>query len=298
MSGRTAATTHRWRPLVAVVALLGAHVAAIAATPAPAPDTLSRIRAAHRIAIAFSGDSPPFSSVGEGNAAVGYSIDICRKVVASIGMGLGMPDLKVDWRVGTVAERLAMIERGQADLDCANTSETLERLARVDFSNRVFIDAGGLLVKGSSRIDRLADLANRKIGVIGGTTTEARLRATLKERLVNATVITVREGPEGSAMLEAGSLDAFAGDKIKLVGLAAAANEPGALRILPDDISFEPYAFAVARGDSAMRLAVNRALSQLTTSGEIEDIFRRWLGQYGRPTGLLAAMYILNTIPE
>jgi ABC-type amino acid transport substrate-binding protein len=296
MSARTAATKNRWRPLVAVVVLLGAHVAAVAA--GPAPDTLSRIRSAHRITIAFSGDSPPFSSVGDGNAPVGYSIDICRKVIASIGLGLGMSDLKVDWRVGTVAERLAMIEKGQADLDCANTSETLERLARVDFSNRVFIDAGGLLVKGSSRIDRLADLASRKIGVIAGTTTEQRLRATLKERLVNATVITVREGPEGSAMLEAGSLDAFAGDKIKLVGLAAAANEPGALRIQPDDISFEPYAFAVARGDSAMRLAVNRALSQLTTSGEIEEIFRRWLGQYGRPTGLLAAMYLLNSIPE
>ena len=290
--------THRWRPLVAVVALLGAHVAAIAATPAPAPDTLSRIRAAHRIAIAFSGDSPPFSSVGEGNAAVGYSIDICRKVVASIGMGLGMPDLKVDWRVGTVAERLAMIEKGQADLDCANTSETLERLARVDFSNRVFIDAGGLLVKGSSRIDRLADLANRKIGVIGGTTTEARLRATLKERLVNATVITVREGPEGSAMLEAGSLDAFAGDKIKLVGLAAQAKDPKKLALLAEDLSFEPYGLAIPRNDSAYRLEVNKALTQIYMGGEIEPIFAAWLGKLGRPSSLLAAMYLLYSIPD
>jgi polar amino acid transport system substrate-binding protein/glutamate/aspartate transport system substrate-binding protein len=300
MSVVTAGSMDRLRPSVAACALFFAFSFAqlAAAAGAAAPDTLSRIGAAHRIVVAFSGDSPPFSSVGDGNAAVGYSIDICRKVVTSIGLGLGVPDLKVDWRVGTVAERLAMIEKGQADLDCANTSETLARLAHVDFSNRVFIDAGGLLVKGSSRIDRLADLANRKIGVIAGTTTEARLRATLKERLVNATVVTVREGPEGSAMLEAGSLDAFAGDKIKLVGLAAAASEPGSLRILPDDLSFEPYAFAIARGDSSMRLAVNRALSQLTTSGEIEDIFRRWLGQYGRPTGLLAAMYLLNTIPE
>ncbi len=263
-----------------------------------APDTLARIKAAQRINVAFSGDSPPFSSVGAGNRPAGYSIDVCRRVIASIGVSVGIPELRVEWMVGTVAERLAMIESGRADLDCANTSETQSRLAQVDFSNRVFIDAGGLLVKGRSRIDRLADLTGKRIGVIAGTTTEAHLAEALKAGGVSASVVTVREGPEASAMLEAGSLDAFASDKIKLVGLAAAANDPDALRLLPDDISFEPYAFALARGDASMRLAVNRGLSDLATTGEFDAIFRRWLGQYGRPSGLLAALFHLNAIPR
>ena len=38
---------------------------------------------------------------------------------------------------------------------------------------------------------------------------------------VNATLIPIGDGLEGVAMLEAGLVDAFAGDKIKLVGLAA-----------------------------------------------------------------------------
>jgi glutamate/aspartate transport system substrate-binding protein len=267
-------------------------------TQAKAADTLARIKAARQINVAFSGDSPPFSFVAEGNQPAGYSIDICRKVIAQIGRDVGIPDLPVRWLVGTVSERIAMIVAGRADLDCANTSETQARLRSVDFSNRIFIDVGGLLVKSSSRIDRLADLANRRIGVISGTTTEVRLRDTLKNRLVNATVVPVREGPEGAAMLEAGSLDAFAGDKIKLVGLAAASNNPDALHVLPDDISFEPYAFALARGDSAMRLEVNKALSQVSVSGDIEGIFKQWLGKFGRPTGLLSALFLLNAIPE
>ena len=267
-------------------------------TQAKAVDTLARIKAARQINVAFSGDSPPFSFVAEGNQPAGYSIDICRKVIAQIGRDVGIPDLPVRWLVGTVSERIAMIVAGRADLDCANTSETQVRLGSVDFSNRIFIDVGGLLVKSSSRIDRLADLANRRIGVISGTTTEARLRDALKTRLVNATVVLVREGPEGAAMLEAGSLDAFAGDKIKLVGLAATSNDPNALRVLPDDISFEPYAFALARNDSAMRLEVNKALSQISVSGDIEGIFKQWLGKLGRPTGLLSALFLLNAIPE
>jgi hypothetical protein len=33
-------------------------------------------------------------------------------------------------------------------------------------------------------------------------------------------------------------------------------------------------------------------------SPDMERIFDRWLGKLGRPAGLLAAVYILNIIPE
>ena len=99
-------------------------------------------------------------------------------------------------------------------------------------------------------------------------------------------------------MLESGSLDAFASDKIKLVGLALQAKDPKTLAMLAEDISIEPLAFALPRGDSAFRLEVNRALTQVYVSGEIEAIFKPWLGALGRPSGLLAAMYLLNAIPQ
>ena len=99
-------------------------------------------------------------------------------------------------------------------------------------------------------------------------------------------------------MLESGSLDAFASDKIKLIGLAAQAKDPKPLAILSDDLSIEPLAFALPRGDSAMRLEVNKALTQVYVGGDIETIFNQWLGALGRPSGLLAAMYLLNSIPQ
>ena len=68
--------------------------------------------------------------------------------------------------------------------------------------------------------------------------------------------------------------------------------------MLMEDLSFEPYALALPRGDAAMRLEVNKALTQVYVSGDIDVIFRAWLGKLGRPSGLLAAMYLLNAIPE
>ena len=268
---------------------------AVAQTPA---GTMGRIKAAKAINVAFSGDSLPFSFVGPNNQPAGYSIDLCKRVIAQIGRAVGEPDLKVNWMVGTVAERVQMVASGRADLECANTTQTQARLASVDFSNLIFIDGGGFIVKTDSTVHKIADMSGRKVAVQKGTTTEIRLNETMQRRLLNATIVQVVDANEGLALLEAGSVDALAGDKIKLVGLANQAKDPARFALLTEELSFEPYAMALPRNDSALRLEVNRALTQVYVGGEIETIFAAWLGKLGRPSGLLAAMFLLNAIPE
>ena len=266
--------------------------------PAGASPTLERIRAAKEIRVAFSGDSPPFSLVAANGEPAGFAIELCRRVIAGIARATGEPDLKTRWIVGSAAERVDLVATGKADLDCANTTTTLARLREVDFSALVFVDTGGLLVREGSPVERLAGLEGRRVGVLAGTTTDLRLSSTLRQQGVNATVVRLNDGVEGVAMLESGSLDAFAADKVKLAGLAADARAPRSLRVLPDDLSYEPQAFALPRNDSAYRLEVNRALSRAYASGEAERIFAQWLGRLGKPSGLLAAVYMLNVIPE
>jgi len=276
-------------------------VASVTATGAAAqqgPNTLGRIKAAKAINVAYSPDSLPFSFTGPNKEPAGYSIDICKRVIAQIGRAVGEPNLKVNWITGTTAERLQMVASGKADLECANTSQTLGRLASVDFSGLTFLDAGGFIVRTGSGIDKLTDMGGKKIAVLKGTTTETRLRDALQRRLVNATVVTTDTPEQALAMLEGGNVDAYAGDKIKLVGLALKAKDAAKLAMLNEDISYEAYAMALPRGDSALRLEVNRALTQVYIGGEIETIFGQWLGSLGRPTGLLAAMYLLYSIPD
>ena len=263
-----------------------------------APGTLGKIKAAKTINVAFSGDSLPFSFVGPNNQPTGYSIDLCKRVIAQIARTVGEPDLKINWMVGSVTERLAMVASGRADLECANTTQTQTRLANVDFSNLIFIDGGGFIVRIDSTINKITDMTGKRIAVLQGTTTETRLNDVLKRRLVNATVVPIADANAGIAMLEAGSIDALAGDKIKLIGLATQAKEPAKIALLAEELSFEPYAFALPRNDSALRLQVNSALTQIYVGGDIETIFAQWLGKLGRPSGLLAAMYLLNAIPD
>src|SRR5438874_7607822 len=279
--------------LLVVTALLCQNVLAQGA-----PDTLARIKAMKAITVAFSADSLPFSYVESNNQPAGYSIDLCKRVIAALGRATGVPDLKINWVVDTVPNRIALIATGKADLECANTTQSLARLKEVDFSNLIFVDSGGFLVRADAGINGLSDLAGKAVAVTTGTTTEKRLAGVLKQRRIDAKVVQVKDGVEGVALLESGAVAAFASDKIKLVGLAAQAKNPKAFALLSEDLPFEPYAFMLPRNDSAFRLEVNRALTQVYVSGEIDPIFGKWLGPLGRPSGLLGAMHLLNAIPE
>ena len=265
----------------------------------PATDTLAKLKATKQINVAVSADSFPLSFVKDAKSdPVGYSIDLCKKVIAQLSRATGVPELKTNWIPGTVSERIEMVASGRADIDCANTTATLSRMKDVDFSSLIFLETGGLLVKDAGPVKSFTDLAGKSVAVISGTTTETRLDQLLKQRLVNAKVVKVKDGPEAVGLLEKGTIDAFVSDKVKLVGLAVQAKDPKSLAILGDDLSVEPLAFALPRGDSSFRLEVNRALTQVYVGGELEPIFLAWLGPIGRPTGMLAAMYLLNSIPQ
>ena len=290
-------------PSIRQSAALALALASVLVGPYPAhaqsaPDTLARIRAAKQIDVAYSTDSPPFSFAGEGKRPTGYSIDLCQRVIAQIGRAAGVPDLRTNWVSGSVGERLEMVRSGKVQLECGNTSMTLTRLSSVDFSMLVFIDGGALLVRDGSPVRKLADLADRTVGVEGGTTTEPRLLELLRERSVAAKVERLRDNGDGIAKLGSGAIDALAGDRLELAGLTAHANDPRAYELLPEDLSVELIAFALPRNDAAFRLEVNRTLGEIYRSGDIERIFQQWLGPYGRPNGLVAALYILNAIPR
>jgi glutamate/aspartate transport system substrate-binding protein len=134
--------------------------------------------------------------------------------------------------------------------------------------------------------------------VIGGTSNERALADALKNRVINATIVPVKSREEGLEQVESGAIDAFASDRVLLMGLAGKSKEPKGLALLGDALSFEPYAIALPRGDWQMRLAVNSALAQIYRSSAIAEIYKRWFGMLGRPGPVLEATYMFGSLPE
>jgi len=116
--------------------------------------------------------------------------------------------------------------------------------------------------------------------------------------MVTATMVPVSSREDGLAQLEAGNIDAFANDRVLLVGLASKAKDPKALALLGDPLSYEPYAIVLPRGDWALKQAVDSALAQIYRSSALPDIYNRWFGALGRPSPVLEVMFALGRIPE
>jgi ABC-type amino acid transport substrate-binding protein len=67
-----------------------------------------------------------------------------------------------------------------------------------------FIDGGSVLVRGSSELLRLNDLAGKRIAVASGTTTEKSLPAALKQRGLLVDVVVVNAPDKAIEMLSSG----------------------------------------------------------------------------------------------
>jgi len=171
-------------------------------------------------------------------------------------------------------------------------------MKEVDFSSFTFVDGTGILVKASLSAKGIGDLGGKKIGVIAGTSNERALNEALKSRVINATVVPVKTRDDGLAQLESGAIDAFASDRVLLIGLAAKAADQKSLALLTDALSFEPYAIALPRGDWQMRLAVNTALANIYRSSAIGEIYGRWFGAFGRPGPVIEMTYLFGAFSE
>jgi ABC-type amino acid transport substrate-binding protein len=264
----------------------------------PLDGRLKKIKDSKTISVAYRTDALPFSFEDKDKQPAGYTVDLCRSVVGAIERQIGVTPLTVKWVPVTVDNRFSTVSSGRADLECGASTVTLGRMKEVSFSTLTFVDGTGLLVRADNPASSLLSLAGKKIGVIGGTSNEAALGQALKDRMATATVVPVKTREEGLAQLEAGGIDAFASDRTLLVGLANLSKDPGKLALLGEGLSYEPYAIALPRGDWALKLAVDSALSQLYRSKALDEIYGRWFAGLGRPTPALEIMYVLGRLPE
>lgn len=284
--------------MIRFVAALIALAAAASVHAQNVDGALKKIRDSKSVTIAYRTDALPFSYVGNDKQPAGYTVELCKRVVASMEEQLKVKPIAIKWVAATSQNRIELVQKRQADMECGSTTSTLSRMAVVDFSNPVFVDTTGLLVTNASGAKDLNGLSGKRIAVVSGTSNHKAVEQALKKTGIKATVVTVKSRDEGIAALEGGKADAFASDKILLLGLADKVKDTTRYSLLEDNLSFEPYGIVLPRGESDLRLAVNRGLSGIFSGDEIVKIFRGSFGSEAVPTPILLVMYGMGSLPE
>ncbi len=285
------------RTLVLGLALVCFQISA--STASELTGTLKRINDRSQMNLGFREVEPPMSFRDQSGKAIGYSIDLCDHIVAAVKQKLGRSDITVNYLPVTAKNRFTAIETGSIDILCGATTKTLGRSERVGFTQLTFVTGASLLSLSKAKVLNIAALKGKRVAVVANTTTIEALKRVLKGGLIDAKVVPVSSATAGMAALDKGEVDAFSSDQIVLIGQIIVRKKKEHYYLSKELFSFEPFALTVQRGDADFRLVADSALSQLSRTGQIVLIYRKWFGRFNlKPPMVLKALYQLNATPK
>ncbi|CFM90570.1 amino acid ABC transporter substrate-binding protein [Bordetella pertussis] len=264
-------------------------IGAAAAGQAHAADldgTLKKISDTGVITIGHRETSIPFSYYDANQKPVGYSIDICTRIVDAVKTRIKRDDIQVKSLPVTSATRIPLMGNGTIDLECASTSNTLDCQKQVAFSVTTFVTGNRFISLKSANLKTIDDLKGKTVASTSGTANIRQANEINEARSLGMKVVPVKEHAEGFLMVETGRAAAFIMDDILLYGLAANAKEPDRYQVSGDSLSIEPYAIMLRRDDPQFKALVDDTIKSLYASGDFEALYKRWYQSPLPPKGI------------
>ncbi|KDP86703.1 ABC transporter [Cupriavidus sp. SK-3] len=263
---------------VAVVgSILGAGAAQ--AVDAAASPTLGRIKASGTIAIGHRTSSIPFSYYDSSQKVIGYSQDICDKVIAEVRKQTAVANLQVRMIPVTSQNRISLVQNGTVDLECGVTTNLKSRQQQVAFSTTFFVAGTRLLVKKGSPVQDFHDLSGKAVVTNAGTTSERILRKLNDEKKANITIQSAKDYGESFLILQSGRVAAFMMDDVLLSGVRTMSPNPTEWTVVGMPQSFEAYGFMMRKDDPEFKKLVDGVITGLMKSGEIKVIYDKWFNK-------------------
>jgi general L-amino acid transport system substrate-binding protein len=215
---------------------------------ADAGEILARVQSRKLLRCGVSTGRLGFSDLDAKRRWSGLDIDFCRAVAAAV---VGDPE-KVRFFPLATAARFLALRSNEIDLLARNTTWTIGRELGlgVHFVGTLYYDGQGFMVPSKGRAKKISDLRGARICVLERTTTEENLADYFGSRGWKYQPVVSKTAEEADENFFAGKCAAYTADRSELA--AARVSQRGgeqAYVILPEQISKEPLAPAIKRGD-------------------------------------------------
>ena len=238
--------------------------------------TLKKIKDNGQIVMGHRESSVPFAYMESDGKPIGYTVDLCNKIIDRVKKTLNMPNLKVKLVPVTSQTRIPLLANGTIDIECGSTTNNLTRSKQISYLHVTFITGTKLAVRKGSGIKEIEDLNGKAIGLSLGTTNEKAVKRIAKQKGLKIKYHMVKDHPQGWLALETDRVDAYATDHSLLYGLISKSKDKSKWEVVGRFLSYDPYGIMVRRDDSAMQLLGNTVLSDLMRSGEMQKIYDKW----------------------
>lgn len=257
--------------LLAVLASTAYGAFAQDATP-----TLTKVQTTGLISIGHRETSVPFSYVDANNQVIGFSQDLCNKVIDAVKARTKHADLHVRFIPVTSQNRISLVQNGTVDLECGVTTNLTSRQNQVAFSDTFFVATTRLLTRKDSGIKDFPDLAGKTVVTNQGTTSERILRKMNEEKKMNMQIISAKDYGEGRLTLETGRAVAYMMDDVLLAGARSLTAKPSDWVLVGTPQSSEAYGFMLRKNDPEFKKLVDDAMQQVMKSKDIDAMYDKW----------------------
>ncbi|WP_077001925.1 transporter substrate-binding domain-containing protein [Variovorax sp. KK3] len=238
--------------------------------------TLAKIKSSGAITIGHREASFGFSYLDANLKPIGYSIDICRRIVEEIKTELKMPAIELRWQAVTSANRIPLVSNGTVDIECGSTTNLVERQKQVAFSPDIFRYNVRMLVKADSGIRSVADLQGKTVVTTTGTTSFRLLRDADKAKSLELNSLAGKDHTDSFLLVESGRAHAFVLDDILLAGQLANARNPKDFVITGESLRTENQSLMFRKDDPQFKAVVDRVVGGMMKSGEMEKLYNQW----------------------
>jgi ABC-type amino acid transport substrate-binding protein len=257
--------------LVAVFALMP-----LAAVHAQEGGTLAKVKASGSITFGYRESSFGFSYLDGNLKPVGYSIEICNRIVEAMKAELRMPSVEIRYQAVTSANRIPLVVNGTVDIECGSTTNLVERQKQVAFSPDIFRYNVRMLVKADSGLRSIADLQGKTVVTTTGTTSFRLLREADKGKNLEVNNLAGKDHTDSFLLVESGRAQAFVLDDILLAGQIANARNPKDFVIAGESLRTENQSLMFRKDDPEFKALVDRVVAGMMKSGEMEKLYNKW----------------------
>ncbi len=238
--------------------------------------TLKKIKETGVFTVSHRESSIPFSYLDDKQQPIGYSMDICMKVVDAVKAELKMPNLKVNFQPVTSSNRIPLLKNGTIDLECGSTTNSMVRQQEVAFGPTYFVINVTAAVKKSSGLTSIASLNGKTVSTTSGTTAVPLIKQYEKAQGADVKEIYGKDHAESFLLLAEDRVVAFIMDDVLLAGQIANSRAPADFMIINESLRTEPYGPMLRKDDPQFKALVDRTLSALYRSPEMERIYNKW----------------------
>lgn len=261
--------------------------------------TLQKIKESGTITLGGRDASFPFSyKTSSSGHPIGYSADLCMKVVEAIKSKLNLPNLKVEYTIVTPTNRVPLVQNGTVDLECSTTTNTIARGKQVDFAPTHFIGSITAAVKKDSGISSFSDFDGKTIATVSGSTAIQLLRTYRRTENSNISELSGKDTNDAFLILASGRAVAMVLEDVQLAGLIATSQDPAKYRLLDERLRDEPYGFMYRKDDPQFKQLVDETISAFLKSPESAELYAKWFTRPVPPNGVNLNFPMTNAVRE